>query len=97
MMTEQNLILHRQKIDQLRQSSSLSLSPAAQLEQSIVSSWQRSSVAHIPKDRLAALLLDLRKVRSPSTLSHALQYCALRILNTLPRTVFYGISSRRCR
>ncbi len=33
MMTEQNLILHRQKIDQLRQSSSLSLSHAAQLEQ----------------------------------------------------------------
>ncbi len=76
MMTEQNLILHRQKIDQLRQSSSLSLSHAAQLEQSIVSSWQRSSVAHIPKDRLAAPLLDLKKVRSPSTLSHALQYCA---------------------
>ena len=59
------------KIDQLRQSSSLSLSHAAQLEQSIVSSWQRSSVAHIPKDRLAAPLLDLKKVRSPSTLSHA--------------------------
>lgn len=76
MMTEQNLILHRQKIDQLRQSSSLSLSHAAQLEQSIVSSWQRSSVAHIPKDRLAAPLLDLKKVRSPSTLRHALQYCA---------------------
>ncbi|ENX08063.1 hypothetical protein F897_02470 [Acinetobacter variabilis] len=35
MITEQNLILHRQKIDQLRQSSSLSLSHAAQLEQSI--------------------------------------------------------------
>jgi len=76
MMTEQSLIQHRQKIDQLRQSSSLSPLHAAQLEQSIVSSWQRSSSADIPKDRLAAPLIDIQKVCSSSALSHALQYCA---------------------
>ena len=73
MMTEQSLIQHRQKIDQLRQSSSLSPLHAAQLEQSIVSSWQRSSSADIPKDRLAAPLIDIQKVCSSSAFSHALQ------------------------
>ncbi|ATO20192.1 transcriptional regulator [Acinetobacter sp. LoGeW2-3] len=76
MMIKQSLIEHRQKIDQLRQSSSLSPAHAAQLEQSIASSWQRSSSANIPEDRLAAPLIDIKKIRSSSALSHALQYCA---------------------
>lgn len=76
MMTEQSLIQQRQKIDQLRQSSSLSPSHAAQLEQSIVSSWQRSSLAEIPKNRLAAPLTDIKQISTSSALSHALEHCA---------------------
>lgn len=75
-MIELNLTQHRQKIDQLRQSTSLSPLQAAQLEQSIVSSWQRSSSAAIPKNRLAAPLTDIKKISTTSTLNHALQHCA---------------------
>ena len=45
MMTKQNLMQKRQKIDQFRQSSSLSPLHAEQLGESIVSSWQRSTSA----------------------------------------------------
>ncbi|MGB9192274.1 MULTISPECIES: helix-turn-helix domain-containing protein [unclassified Acinetobacter] len=76
MMTKQNLMQKRHKIDQFRQSSSLSALHAEQLGQSIASSWQRSSSAEIPKDRLAAPLVHLQKETYPSALANALQHCA---------------------
>ncbi|OTG61575.1 transcriptional regulator [Acinetobacter sp. ANC 3903] len=76
MMTKQNLMQKRHKIDQFRQSSSLSALHAEQLGQSIASSWQRSSSAEIPKDRLAAPLAHLQKETYPSALANALQHCA---------------------
>ena len=57
-MTKQELIQKRHNIDRLRENNSLSPNHAEQLEESIFSSWQRSSHAKIPKDRLAAPLKD---------------------------------------
>lgn len=71
-----SLMQKRQKIDQLRQISSPSALHAEQLEQSIVSSWQRSTCAQIPKDRSAAPLTALKKENDSSTLKYALQHCA---------------------
>src|SRR5690606_40498151 len=76
MMTKQDLMEKRHNTDQLRQNSSLSPLHAEQLGQSIASSWQRSSSAEIPKNRLAAPLTDLKKTISSSTLAQALQHCA---------------------
>ena len=76
MMTKQQLMQQRRIADQLRQGGSLSPLHAEQLGQSIFSSWQRSSAARIPKDRLAAPLTDVQKVRSASALGNALKYCA---------------------
>lgn len=76
MMTKQNLIQKRDKIDRFRQSSSLSVLDADQLGQSIVSSWQRSCLAEIPKDRSAAPLLQGKIGHHSSALQHALQHCA---------------------
>ena len=76
MMTKQDLMEKRHNTDQLRQNSSLSPLHAEQLGQSIASSWQRSSSAEIPKNRLAAPLTDLKKTTSSSTLAQALQHCA---------------------
>ncbi|MEK5744009.1 transcriptional regulator [Acinetobacter variabilis] len=76
MMTKQDLMQKRRDADQFRQSSSLSPLHAEQLEQSIASSWQRSSLAEIPKSRLAAPLTDVKKTASSSTLAHALRHCA---------------------
>ena len=76
MMTKQDLAQKRHNIDQLRQSSSLSPLHAEQLGQSIASSWQRSSSAEIPKNRLAAPLTDIKKTTSSLTLAYALHHCA---------------------
>ena len=75
-MNKQHLMQKRQKIEQFRQSSSLSPLHAEQLGQSIVSSWQRSTSAEIPTDRAAAPLVHLQKETYPSALEHALQHCA---------------------
>ena len=76
MMTKQDLAQKRHNIDQLRQSSSLSPLHAEQLGQSIASSWQRSSSAEIPKNRLAAPLTDIKKTTSSLALAYALHHCA---------------------
>lgn len=49
MLSQQELAHKRSLIEQLRQSSSLSLKHADQLGQSILSSWQRSNSAAILK------------------------------------------------
>lgn len=56
MMKKQDLLEKRQHIEQFRQSSSLSPLHAEQIQQSILKSWQRSQIAEIPVDRLAAPL-----------------------------------------
>lgn len=56
MMKKQDLLEKRQHIEQFRQSSSLSPLHAQQIQQSILNSWQRSQIAEIPVDRLAAPL-----------------------------------------
>ena len=75
-MTKQDLIQKRHSIDRLRENNSLSPSHAEQLEESILSSWQRSSHAKIPKDRLAAPLKDEKADTSSLTLTRALEHCA---------------------
>jgi len=74
MLSQQELVQKRNLIEQLRQSSSLSLKHADQLGQSIASSWQRSNSAAIPKDRNAAPLVIQRQERK-STLEVALVHC----------------------
>ena len=75
-MTKQELIQKRHNIDRLRENNSLSPNHAEQLEESIFSSWQRSSHAKIPKDRLAAPLKDEKTDTSSLTLTRALEHCA---------------------
>lgn len=74
MMTKHNLIEKRQQIEQLRNGISRSSTEANLLGQSIISSWQRSENAAIPKERVAAPLTELNDSSSP--LQHALNYCA---------------------
>lgn len=70
-----NLIEKRKKIEQFRQSNSLSPQHAEQLGQSIHSSWRRSHSAAIPKDRIAAPLQQDRE-QVPDALQRALNRCA---------------------
>ncbi len=74
MLSQEELLKKRNWIEQLRQSSSMSLKHADQLGQSIVSSWQRSKSAEIPQDRTAAPLLNL-KVERKSIFEKALEQC----------------------
>ncbi|AXY56960.1 transcriptional regulator [Acinetobacter chinensis] len=74
MMNQQELVKKRNKIEQLRQSSSLSLHHADLLGQSIASSWQRSTSADIPKDREAAPLITIKQTRQ-SVLEKAVAHC----------------------
>lgn len=74
MRNSQVLIQQRDHIERLRQSTSLSLLQAKQLGQSIMSSWRRSELASIPKDRDAAPLAP-HKVKENSALSHAVDLC----------------------
>ena len=73
MLSQQDLLQKRDTIEQLRQSSSLSLNHADQLGQSIVSSWQRSNSASIPKDREAAPLTH-QKHSKKSALEIAIEH-----------------------
>lgn len=76
MMSKKTLTQKRQNIDQVKQNNHLPSLHEQQLEQSIVSSWQRSTCAEIPKDRCAAPLVSLQKEGSPSALAYALEHCA---------------------
>ncbi|MBP6191540.1 MAG: transcriptional regulator, partial [Acinetobacter sp.] len=70
-----NLVEKRKQIEQFRQSSSLSPTHAELLGQSILSSWNRSKTAEIPKDRSAAPMQTMAK-QTPNALEHALRLCA---------------------
>ena len=70
-----NLVEKRKQIEKFRQSSSLSPTHAELLGQSILSSWNRSKTAEIPKDRSAAPMQTLAK-QTPNALEHALRLCA---------------------
>ena len=74
MLSQNELTQKRNLIEQLRQSSSLSLKHADQLGQSIVSSWQRSTYAEIPKDREAAPLMRVKQERK-TVLEKAIEHC----------------------
>lgn len=73
------LIQKRQKIERLRQSSTLSLQHANHVEQSIISSWHRSRTASIPLDRIAAPIhkqnTSVQKNMVSNKLSMALKAC----------------------
>jgi hypothetical protein len=71
----QNLAEKRKQIEQFRQNSSLSPLHAELLGQSILSSWQRSKVAKIPKERSAAPLRSVAQ-QTPNALQDALSRCA---------------------
>ena len=75
MFTKQELIRQRQSIEQLKHQNSLSPQSAEKLEQSIASSWQRSVLSSIPKERLAAPLLNHNKKHNTS-LDKALNACS---------------------
>ena len=70
-----NLVEKRKQIEKFRQSSSLSPTHAELLGQSILSSWNRSKTAEIPKDRSAAPMQTVAKL-TPNALEHALRLCA---------------------
>lgn len=70
-----NLVEKRKQIEKFRQSSSLSPTHAELLGQSILSSWNRSKTAEIPKDRSAAPMQTMAK-QTPNALEHALRLCA---------------------
>lgn len=74
MMNRHDLIEKRQQIEQFRQGSLRSTQQAHLLGQSIISSWQRSAQAAIPKERIAAPLTDLI-IDQRNPLQHALEYC----------------------
>lgn len=75
MFTKTELIQHRSIIDQLRHNIMLSPQHAQRIGQSILSSWQRSISAHIPKERTAAPLAEKTVLKGMNTLATALQYC----------------------
>ena len=75
MFTKQELIRQRQSIEQLKHQNSLSPQSAEKLEQSIASSWQRSVLSSIPKERLAAPLLNHNK-KHKTSLDKALNACS---------------------
>lgn len=70
----QQLLDKRQQIEKLREKISISAVQAKQLGQSILSSWKRSSLAAIPKNRAAAPIVE-NKVVKASSLQHALSNC----------------------
>ena len=76
----QGLVQKRQEIERLRQSSTLSLQHANQVEQSIISSWHRSRTASIPLDRTAAPMhkqnTSVQKKSVSNKLSIALNACS---------------------
>ena len=80
MLNQQELLKKRNLIEQLRQSSSLSLKHADQLGQSILSSWQRSKSASIPQDREAAPLSNVKQDRK-TVLEKAIELCKNELLD----------------
>ncbi|WP_111891410.1 helix-turn-helix domain-containing protein [Acinetobacter sp. MB5] len=74
MFTKKDLSHHRGAVEQLRQSITWSPQQAQEIGQSIMSSWQRSVSACIPKERMAAPLVENTSFKG-NTLASALQRC----------------------
>lgn len=74
MFTKKELLQQRRQVEQFRTQSVLNPQHAEKMGQSIVSSWERSTQANIPKERDAAPLQD-RSAESKSSLMQALEYC----------------------
>lgn len=83
MMRIQDLVQKRHKIEQLRQGITLSVTHADRLEQSIMSSWQRSQSALIPSDRSAAPLRKDVSLSAKKSSSDKLNYAILKCENEL--------------
>ena len=108
MLNQQELLKKRNLIEQLRQSSSLSLKHADQLGQSILSSWKRSTLAAIPKDRSAAPIID-QSISKGTALEHALKSCSEELkhiaqqssmvvaVGDIGSTIIWSASSRQMR
>ncbi|MEB3767825.1 transcriptional regulator [Acinetobacter sp. MD2] len=75
MLSKRDLRKHKGLIDQLRQNIMSSPQHAQRIGQSILSSWQRSVLACIPKERTAAPLAEKVKFNGNTTLSSALHAC----------------------
>lgn len=73
-MTKRTLLQRRHKIDSFKQNMAFHL-PLDYLDQSIVSSWQRSDSAAIPKERIAAPMSQNHLNHQPNTLKNILEYC----------------------
>ena len=71
----QQLLLKRQQIEQFKEKIGGSAVQAKQLGQSILSSWKRSTLAAIPKDRSAAPIID-QSMPKGTALEHALNTCS---------------------
>ncbi len=70
----QHLLLKRQQIESFKEKIGGSAAQAKQLGQSILSSWKRSTLAAIPKDRSAAPIID-QSISKGTALEHALKSC----------------------
>ncbi|MFT4020498.1 MAG: transcriptional regulator [Acinetobacter sp.] len=78
MFTNKELSRRRGMIEQLRQSIMMSPQQAQKIGQSIISSWQRSVLARVPRERTAAPLVDqsfIADARQMSSISSAIQRC----------------------
>lgn len=72
-MNKNELIEKRHQIEQFKYQQGAVLPHQQALGESIIRSWQRSAEANIPKERMAAPLIDLNQQKTP--LQHALIYC----------------------
>lgn len=104
----QILLEKRQRIEKLREKISVSSVQARQLGQSILSSWQRSTLAKIPKDRAAAPIVK-NSISETTALQHALrscegelkhiaqQSCMVIAVGDIESTIVWSASSRQMR
>lgn len=104
----QNLIEKRKQIDLLRDKITISTIQAKQIGMSILNSWKRSTLAEIPKDRLAAPIIDYSTVHQ-TALKHALNNCSDQLkhiaqqssmvvaVGDISSTIIWSASSRQMR
>ncbi|MBU3848922.1 MAG: transcriptional regulator [Candidatus Acinetobacter avistercoris] len=104
----QKLIEQRKQIDLLRDKITNSTVQAKQIGMSILNSWKRSTLAEIPKDRLAAPIIDHSTVHE-TALKHALNNCADQLkhiaqqssmvvaVGDISSTIVWSASSRQMR
>lgn len=104
----QHLLLKRQQIESFKEKIGGSAAQAKQLGQSILSSWKRSTLAAIPKDRSAAPIID-QSISKGTALEHALKSCSEELkhiaqqssmvvaVGDIGSTIIWSASSRQMR